>query len=294
MLTLDNAVAPFLDLLQIPYFKNDPKFPPALNHALRHFSNYHCHEYVKSFCAEHDVDLEIFLTHIEQPGSLQALLNIDLLIESVEINRINLLIEDTLIHPSFDELKMSLPIEVVPILDANMLVSSLEEIDNIEFSALANKRDYLRVDNLSLAKDVGFVTASLLKNYIDTSDRHYLYQALPHLLEGVSTKISNVLRHLENESFDKLPPHISHLVISVENSLNVTFKDIIDNLVRPCWPLTTHRYELLLNGFSCKTSVTQFYVICCDLFNNPPFTSVTSGLAKKRKYSKTRDKEEFK
>lgn len=269
MMTLDRVLSPFLDAIGVRYCTGHRNLPSTVNHAINHYSNTHCFNYVNTFCTDNDISITEMFQHIGYPASATATSHIERLKSSISLRYKSITITDTCVHTTMQGLLEVLPINVVTQPRRLINIDTIEVVDALEYLSMMDERPIKRVDGLSLTQDIGFMTGMTLRQYIETADRYYLVQALPNLIERESMKLSNVLRHLEDNAFGKLPLHLSTLIISVEASEYVCTKEFINELVLRTWPLPNHRFELLLDKFPVLPKLNMKHPIASTLFLNP-------------------------
>lgn len=269
MRSLDNVLAPYLDKISVRYFTEHFHLPPTINHAIRHFSNAHCNHHVRQFCDENDISLNDLFASVGLPVTCAAIENVEQIKASLELRGETLIIDDSYVHQDMNCLVESLSIthQLAPRTDT--YVDELNIVDCIEYLSLLDKKPITRMDGLSLTNDIGFMTALTLRQYIETGDRYYLVQALPNIIERERTKLSTVLRLVEDNEFSRLPIHISTLILSVEESDDICVKTTLEDVVVRTWPLTSTRFNLILDKIPPCPSYKKAKTIASNLAYNP-------------------------
>lgn len=270
MRTLDAELAKYLDSVSVSYFKHHPNLPPSINFALSNFSNRQCFHHVSQFCIENEIALQALFDSVGYPVIYGVISNLDKIKNALMLRGTILNIDDAEVHESFSHVITHLSIVVTPSSSpTNCFISDIDTIDAIEYLSLMDGNPINRIDSLSITKDIGFMTALTLRRYIESGDGYYLVPAIPNLIEREHVKLSAVLRHIEDESYDKLPMHLSSLILSVQLEQDICIETILSNLVFRTWPVTQNRIKLLLDKHPSIPQIKSNQSLACNLFCNP-------------------------
>jgi hypothetical protein len=269
MLTLDNAFAPLLKQIGVSYFESHSHLPPSINHAIRNYSNTHCNEHVNIFCKKSDISIDSLFEHVGYPPTLLIKQHLSKIIDSTNLRGSVICIDDGYVRDSMRWIIDTFAVTQFSPSPKTMFVDTITIVDCLEYFSILDKTPFKRIDGLSLTKDIGFMTALSIRQYIETADRYYLLPALPNIIEQDDVKLTTVLRFIDENAYDKLPIELANLISSVETTDDICLKETLKQLVGRTWPIDYHRFDLLLDITPSCPKIGKSRIIASNLAINP-------------------------
>lgn len=269
MLTLDNAFEPLLKQIGVSCFDGHSHLPPSINHAIRNYSNLHCHGHIHSFCEQSEISPNVLFESVGFPPTLLIKPNLRPLIDTMTLRGSSINIDDSFVHHSMNWIIDVFRVTQLSLGPKRTFIDSIDVVDCLEYFSILDKKPLERIDGLSLTKDIGFMTALSIRQYIETGDRYYLLPALPNIIENEDIKLSTVLRFLDENAYGKLPTHLASLILSVETTDDVCVRQTLHDLVGRTWPIDYHRFDLLLDITPECPHVNPSRSIASNLAINP-------------------------